>query len=179
MKRLFLFFVVCLLKITYCIAQQGVLNKDTSKFEKRPLYVLNTEGAAGNMGMQISDIIIDSQYIATVEGCMEGCNVAQYGAKAKNGTILIKLKPDVKLLTLNQLFNKFTIDKKDRKYAVFIDSTIAYHPANIVFQPETIKSVTIDKETNTGIKYISIITIYIANRPKNGQIMIGGSLTKY
>jgi hypothetical protein len=148
------------------------LNKDTTHFKNAPLYIL--QPPLSNQ-MEATGIIIKPEDIESINVRKDSASVKEYGQKAKNGVIIFKTKKVLKTQTLEELLAKFKIN--DKNLPVFIDSAIINKPAMYYFDPEVIKSVSIQKEKTTGTKYISILSIYSVYRQKAGDIPIRGKVS--
>lgn len=176
MKKTWLitFFILSGLSICYGQATTTYeLDKDTSKylnyplcvFQISPLKTVRSSGLCCIIPMAIDSISVYKNPEVTKD----------YGPEAKNGVILVKLKPGIELITLNQLYDKFNVHEKN--LPVFIDSAIVYKPDGLYLQADCIKYAKIEKEKNTGMKYISLLTGNPINRPKKGEINIRGNIS--
>lgn len=169
MKTLYLF-ILLLIITTNSFSQQHALNKDTSRFDKQPLFVFNIPGKEPIYRTGFS--AIDPNYIQDFNIHKGDATATQYGDLAKNGVFLVTIKPNITLLTLSELFDRFHIAKRHRNLTVFLDSGICYKPYGQFF-PTNVKSVRIQKDADTGAKYINI---HISGPywPKPGEIHIRG-----
>lgn len=147
--------------ITYSCLGQGKLDKDTSGFNKKPLIVINS---SKSIQQETYNISMEANDISSIEVLKN----------SKNGVILITLKPDIEMLTINQLFDKYNIAKRKRILPIFIDSAIMYKPEMALFQLKTIKNILIQKEKETKLKYINIISVRPLIKPKPGEMYIRG-----
>jgi len=78
------------------------------------------------------------------------------------------------LINYEQLLKKFNIPNSESKLPVYIDSAIAFQPQKTYFELSAIKTVTTDIEKNTGMIYISILTIFpVKQSKKDGGTIIG------
>ncbi|MES2111664.1 MAG: hypothetical protein V4577_23095 [Bacteroidota bacterium] len=160
-----------LLAFIYCNAQTRTgLNKDTSYFKRAPLYILQIPLSSDIEG---SGILLNAADIDTVSVLHDSVTIATYGNKAANGIVIFKTRKNIKVLTINELLLKYKVTNTN--LPVFIDSVIAYKPNTIYFDPRVIKYVGIEKESVTGLQYISIISNNPAHRLKPGDINIRGN----
>jgi hypothetical protein len=58
-----------------------------------------------------------------------------YGDKGKNGVILMTLKPNIKLLTLEEVLEKKCISKSDQVLKVCFNKSIVEFPQTLIFDP--------------------------------------------
>lgn len=144
-----------IIAINSCIAQRH-LNKDTTTFKNKPIIIIN---GAGNIQKEVSNLGMDPLDIQSVDIPNRDEWSAKFGERVKPGIVIVTLKPGAELTTLNQLFDKFNIAKHNRKLPVFIDSAIAYKPEIALFQLKKIKKILINKDKETRMKYINIISI--------------------
>ncbi|MFC3365007.1 hypothetical protein ACFOG5_17640 [Pedobacter fastidiosus] len=82
----------------------------------------------------------------------------KYGDKAKNGVIAIKLKKNVKLLTLDKLLGK--LKKRDRNLPIYINSEKLINRDGIYLSQAKIESVKVAEKSSDKIKeerYINIL----------------------
>lgn len=143
------------------------LNKDTSHFKNAPLYIL--QPPLTNQ-MEATGIIIKPEDIESINVFKDSASVKEYGQKAKNGVVFFKTKKVLKTQTLDELLAKFKIN--DKNLPVFIDSVITNNPAMYYFDPEVVKSVSIETEKKTGMRYVSISTLFPVLRLKSDEIYI-------
>lgn len=100
-----------------------------------------------------------------------------FGTKSDSLRILY-FKPEAKLLNINELLTHFHISSKYFDLPIYIDSNIVYHKETSRFQVKTVTSVKIQKEKNTGTKYIMIKSIYHVNNPIADVYIFGVSLNQ-
>ncbi len=172
LKQSILSIIAILATIMTCYGQVGHdLDKDTSKYKDLPLFIIKSNP---NSELQISSMIgIDPNDINSINVFKNQDTIKIYGERAKNGVIYIGLKNAVQLLNIDQLYSKFNIH--DKSIPLFIDSAIAYRPQNVYLEPKLIKYVTIQEEKNTGMKYVSIRTVYPIKRLEKGGIVLRGT----
>ncbi|MEO6979219.1 MAG: hypothetical protein ABI113_12600 [Mucilaginibacter sp.] len=157
-----------LLAALLCSAQENhKLYKDTSHFKNSPLFVL--ELPLSNP-VEATGIIAKPEDIESINVFKDSATLKEYGEKAANGLIIIKLKINPKLLTLKQLLVSNQI--KDTNLPVYIDSAIAYKPTEYLFEPAMVKSAKIETEKETGMKYVSITTLFPVHRLKSDEIYV-------
>jgi hypothetical protein len=75
-----------------------------------------------------------------------------------NAVILVKLKPEVELLDLDQLLKRYHILLKYKNLPVFIDKHQLYQPLKMVAVSSAVLSVEIVNDTESNQKLISIVT---------------------
>ncbi|SHN30351.1 hypothetical protein [Mucilaginibacter sp. OK098] len=157
-----------LLGFTLCYGQTyNELNKDTTHYKNAPLYILQLPLADP---IEATGIIIRPVDIDSINVFKDSVHTKEYGKKAINGLILIKTKKSLKILTLSQLLMTYHITETD--LPVFIDSAITYKPGKYYFEPQMVKSAIIAKEKETGMKYVSISTLFPVHRLKSDETYI-------
>jgi len=149
------------------------LDKDTTHFKNAPLYILQLP--LTNQ-IEASGILIKPEDIESINVFKDSASIKEYGQKAANGIIIFKTKKILKIKTLDELLADFKITNKN--LPVFIDSAIANRPATYYFDPEVIQSVGIKKELNTGMEYISIISIYPTHHIKQDKTHIRRNVSR-
>lgn len=148
----------------FCFGQTTYkLDKDTSGFKNRPLYVLKLPQQAP---IPTAALIIDVNDIDSISVKKDSESLKLYGKKARSGSIEIHLRDRASIVGYQQLLTDFNIPYANRDLPVFIDSAIAYQPKNTYFEISAVKSVKIAEEKATGMKYIIIISLYPLNRQK-------------
>ncbi|MCO5949935.1 hypothetical protein [Mucilaginibacter flavidus] len=154
--------------LVFCYGQANhQLDKDTTRFKNAPLYILQLPLADP---LEASGIIIKPDNIESINVFKDGANTKEYGKKAINGLIIIKTKKTLKLLSINQLLTLNHI--KNNGLPLFIDSAIANMPGTYYFEKEMVKSVKVETEKETGMKYINIATLFPVHRLKSDEIYI-------
>ncbi|MDB5158528.1 MAG: hypothetical protein JWR50_3235 [Mucilaginibacter sp.] len=144
-------------------AQQNKLNKDTSGFANEPIYILAVDSFAKSYRVNYAADFVDQYDIKNLE--IQGPKEAEKKLdkiKAKHSLIKITMKKGIRLLTEQELLHQYGIPNKDKTLPVYVDSTLLYPLAKVMFQPECIKSVTIASDAETGSRYISI---FLKRRP--------------
>ena len=157
MKSTWLILILYLFFTNLAIGQQNALNKDTSRFKNNPLFIYTIN----NQLQQASNMVdIDPNYIDRIDVNRSHELIDKYGPRAKNGVVSLVIKPgvDVDLINTDQLFDQFKVKKRDRKLPVFLDSAITFEPYRMLFEARKVKTITVNKEDVTGVKYISITT---------------------
>ncbi len=161
-----------LLGVLICCAQTTLqLDKDTSKFKENPLYVLKLSALSA---FPTSNLVINTTAIDSINVYKSPVSVELYGKSAANGVVELVLKRGTKIINFNELLTAFKIASSDSDLQVFIDSAIAYQPTKTYFEPAAIKYVKVEIEKNTGMRYISIRSIYALKRPLKDSIYIRG-----
>jgi hypothetical protein len=158
MKNLMAALLLTLLIAGNAFGQEGKLNKDVSKLAKAPLYVI--EWANGKQltsrGPELS--LIAQTHIDKLEIFTGDEAIKRAGRKAKNGLVIVKVKEEAEILNLTALLEKYSIPSKNRRLPLYIDSNLVVNARNSFYSNTKIKSITIATESETGKKYISIIT---------------------
>jgi len=134
------------------------LNKDTSGLANNPLYFLKIDGSDRTYNAVPILNLIDQGSISSMNILKDKHTTDLYGAKAKNGVIIISLIQGTEILQENKLLDKYNIDRKFRKLPVYIDSTLTGRSDNMFYVSKKINAVTVAEEKETGMKYISILT---------------------
>jgi len=101
-----------------------------------------------------------------------------YGNAAKKGVVIVLCKKDTKIIPLTSLDSVLTVYKigmNDNRLPVYVDSVLAYPINEIYLELNKIKSVKIDTEFVSDIRFINIITTDPPRKPKPGEIWIRGS----
>jgi hypothetical protein len=148
--------------------------KGTSVSVKVPLYRLNVDGSSNSYNGIYILSIVDQADIKSMSILKDKEADEQFGAKGKNGVILITLNKDVQLVSTQELLRKFNIKKKDTRLPVFINRMLTYNSSDLGFKLDKIKAVNVETEPETGFKYINIIPINKANIHGN-EIRIRGN----
>lgn len=178
MKKSVLLLSVIFLLSTSLFAQTGKLNKDTSAYPKAPLYILKlADGRQAQTGGPVLSLIDHKETIEKMEIVESSEATKLYNEDGKNGAIIITLKKDASLLTATELFENYKIKKRNRKLPLFIDSNLIKNAANNFYSTKKITRVTIAIESETGAKYISIITNNIKFKRDPNTIYIRGNAT--
>ncbi|MFD0940641.1 hypothetical protein [Pedobacter boryungensis] len=74
---------------------------------------------------------------------LRGSEAKAYGERAKNGAIKITLKRNVKLLSLQQLFKRFSVKQTNRKLNVYVNNEKLTHPNEFYVGSKWVKKVTV------------------------------------
>jgi hypothetical protein len=148
---------------------QNKLNKDTSGFAKSPLFILKIQGNDKEYPTLNILGLTSQENIASMEILKDEMADDKYGVAGKNGVIIITLTQGIQIYQLNTLLDKHNIGKKYRKLPLYIDSTLTRNTTSIFYlSTEKIKNITVAKERETGLKYISLLTIDGNAKPAPG-----------
>lgn len=153
--KLILLFSILTFSTTYHIHAQAKysLDKDTNRYINWPLYIVKIPG---KQTIEPFYLLTDPSSLVSLKMSKDSTQKNIYGKKATYGVITITLKKGTKLLPLAGLLNSFKVSKKDNHLPVFIDSALANHANGIYFTRAEIRSITVDIEKETGMKYINI-----------------------
>ncbi|MDB4922222.1 hypothetical protein [Mucilaginibacter sp.] len=155
----------------FCSGQTfNQLNKDTANYKNTPVFVLNT----GNkqLNIQTRHPVIDQNDLSAVNVYQKSETTNLILNDDRSGTIYFTFKPGITLIDLPHLLKKFDIAIKGSMLPVFIDSVFDYQPKTMYFQLSAVKSVKIEEEANTRMKYISIISVNPPLKLKQDEIYL-------
>jgi len=150
------------------------LNKDTTQFAKSPLYLVKLDGQANYYTVMPQLGLIEQSDIVQMEILKDKMADEQFHEKGKNGVIIITLKKETDLLTMDQLFDRFNIKKKFKNLPLFLNNNITAKLTDMVFAVKNIKSVSVEKEKGTGLKYLSIVSTDSAINIRGSDFKIRG-----
>ena len=153
MKQILLY--TCLLLAGIPALSQEKYNVDSAR---QPFVMIDT------FVTEIKSLVISPDKIESVNVLKISDAIANYGDKAKYGAVIIKTKPDTKLLRINEVLDLYKITGNDRKLRVCINHTIVQHPELLLVAASEILGVeiTTDKnwidptEANSTEKFINI-----------------------
>jgi hypothetical protein len=162
--------------VSICFGQNNQLDKDTSKYQNAPLFVLRLSQLSS---FPTSDIVINPADIDSVFVYKGASAEELYSGTAKNGVVEFVLKRGMKILNFNDLLTAYHISSAESSLPVFVDSAIIEKPKTTFFEPATMKYVKIETEKSTGMKYIDIRTIFPISRPNKDEIYIRGKAADF
>jgi len=160
--------ITFLFAFVLCYGQNNhKLDKDTTHFKNAPLFVLQLPLSDP---VEATGITAKPEDIESINVFKDRPSLNEYGERATNGLIVIKLNKKLKFLTLNELLvsNQIT----DTSLPVYIDSAIVDKRGKYLFEPQLVKSAKIETEQQTGMKYISITTLFPVHRLKSDETYI-------
>lgn len=178
MKKIILTYLIIIAGSYISFAQRIKLNKDTTTSLTIPLYIFKLYADNKEYNALPLLALMSPEGIFSMDVLNDKKANELYGSSAKYGVIIITLVKGVELQEFDQLLNKYKIKSRFRKLPITINNqlirttTDKYYTAN----SNNIKSVSVEKEKDTGMKYISIITTdYNPNPVPDNQIRIRGS----
>ena len=161
-KLTFTFFFLFVISIAY--GQNNYkLNKNPAKY-KYICCSINLLNLGNDSVLTSQSHILNRTSIDSIKLERKKKFIKLYGKKADYGVITIYLTPGTKLFSTGQLLQHFGIQNDDINLPIYIDSTIQKHPTETYFQLSAVRSVKIETEDETNMKYISILSIYKINR---------------
>lgn len=182
MKKLLIIVPFILLGIT-AVGQRlpWFLNRGTSHVNNIRLYIYYIPGKPP-LKLLGYELNLNPNSIREINVTNKNEAMRLYGREGENGVINIYCKKNTKikltkLTNLTEILTKYKIDFKDRKLPVYIDSSFVNHPEIEYYNLSKIKSVKIDTEFVSDIRFINIITVDPPRKPikpKQGEIWIRG-----
>jgi hypothetical protein len=143
--------------VSLCFGQSSHhLKKDISGNTKQPIWVYKIPQQAPYFCTIYQGILTTD--IDSIRIIKKTKSVSLYGKKAKNGAIVLYLKPDVVLIDLDKLLSAHNIPVTEQRLPLFVDSAFTINRLDLYFNPNAVKTVVINTEKKTGMKYISIKT---------------------
>jgi TonB-dependent SusC/RagA subfamily outer membrane receptor len=97
---------------------------------------------------ELKSLVISPDKIESVNVLKDSNAIANYGDKARYGAIIIKTKPDTKLLRINEVLDLYKITGNDRKLRVCINNSLVQHPELLLVAASEILGVEITTEKN-------------------------------
>jgi TonB-dependent SusC/RagA subfamily outer membrane receptor len=159
-------------------AQDVKLNKDSTTSLTAPLYIFKLYADDKEYNALPIIALIDQKDIASMEILKDKTADELYGSRGKYGVIIITLIKDVEIHEVDQLLNERKIKPRFKKLPIFVNNTLTRKAKEMfyTYNPNKIKSVSVETEKETGMKYISIITADYNPAPDN-QFRIKGTGT--
>jgi hypothetical protein len=167
-----------------CFAQKLPLhlNNDTTKYKYPPTIVIHAKNQIIKNLSYKSLSLIDPGDIIALKILKDTEATALYGVDGRYGVMDIYFKDSLNLdpsgnsnyYDFNNIIATYNIGKY-KGLPVYVDSVLVLHPEKIFIPPLNIKSAKIDKEAESGIEFINIITGDIKRKP--GIIYIRGSVS--
>jgi len=146
------------------------LAKGTSKYKNNPIAVITANKKY--IGLFYNCVLNPNSIDSVKVQKSSDYYTKLYDKRANDGIIFIKMKHNTNFLTLKEIYSKFKISKKYHSLPVFIDSTITLYPEKAYFQENAVKTIKVQKESETGLMYISILSVNPTRHPKPGEIYI-------
>jgi hypothetical protein len=123
--------------------------------------------------VDIKLLVISPDNIETVDVLKDSNAVKMYGDKATYGAVIIKTKPNAKLLRANDILNNYNISQADKNLRICINKTIITRPELLLIEQSEILGVEITmdehwiypEDANSTERFINIKTVV---RKKNG-----------
>ena len=122
-----------------------------------PLYVLKNNNRVIDTSMLQN---VNPKSIENIEIPYDASTVKKYGPKGANGVIIITLKEDSVLLSVEKIVSVYNLPKKSAKYPVYIDDKYCAKDA-IMLEQSKIKTVKVITRLMSGIneKQLEITTV--------------------
>jgi TonB-dependent SusC/RagA subfamily outer membrane receptor len=141
--------------------QRGLLEPD-----KQPYTQVDT------FDVDLKFLVLSPDKVESVNVLKDSNAVAAYGEKAKYGAIIIKTKPNTKLLRVGDILEKHIVSPADQKLRVCINNTVISSPELFLIDASEILGVEITtdsywinpEDANSKEKFINIKT---TSREKN------------
>lgn len=156
MKKVFLFLCVfCSIK-SICIGQAASRKNIDTYNSSGYLYVVYLPN--GNI-IQTENLILSAESSVLVSMISRVETIKRYGVITKVGAVILKAKPQIQFIVLNQILSLFNIHKDDINLPVYIDDKYVCHPENILAEKNEITAATIITDPlNRQKRVIDIIT---------------------
>lgn len=136
-------------------------NRYSFDASKQPYMLVDT------FRVDIKFLIINPKNIETVDVLKDSNAVKAYGDKAVYGAVIIKTKPNTKLLRANDIIDRYNISQADKNLRICINKTIISRPELLLIEQDEILGVeiTTDKywvnpeDANSTERFINIKTV--------------------
>lgn len=112
-------------------------------------------------------LVINPDNIESVDVLKDSTAVKVYGDKATYGAVIIKTKPNTKLLRANDILDRYNISQADKNLRICINKTIISKPELLLIEQSEILGVEIttdkywihSKDANSTERVINIKTV--------------------
>jgi hypothetical protein len=180
MKKLVILSLLLIAIASNSFAQQVKLNKDTTTSLTTPLYIFKLYADDKEYNALPLLALMGPETIFSMDVLTDKKANELYGSRGKYGVIIITLAKGIEVHEFDQLLNKYKIKPRFRKLPITINYALIRTTKYRYYTSTTtnIKSVSVEKEKETGMKYISIITTdYNPNPAPDNQFRIRGAST--
>lgn len=151
MKTLILFFTTILSLSLTAVAQNKSYSDSIINESPNTLWVINLPG---NKQLLTQHFISTFDVVQNLNVLSPSMVKSKYPSYNVQVVMEFDLKQSVKLLTLNQLFDKFRIKKKHRNYTILCENVVINNTADVIANEKDISEMII----NTDKHFINIIT---------------------
>ena len=156
--RVFLFSI--LLMFTIPVVAQNLQKFDAGK---QPYFLVDS------FQTDVKLLLLSADKIESVTVLKDSNAIAAYGEKGRNGVVVVKTKPNTKLLRIGDLLDKYKIPKADRTLRVCINKTVVSRPDLILAEESEILGLEITSDrhwinpenADSKEKFINIKTVKI------------------
>jgi len=152
MKYIKLILIISLFQASVCAAQSG--EQVNVEVLKKGLSILNVIKLNNGKEITTKDLIIGPFETQSFEMLSDGEIKKNYPEMAGGVVNIIRLKPNVKLISLNQILDKYKIDPKFRNYKILYEDEEVENPSALLASTDILENVVV----NTDKHYINIIT---------------------
>jgi hypothetical protein len=180
MKKLIILSLLLIAIASNSFAQQVKLNKDTTTSLTTPLYIFKLYADDKEYNALPLLALMGPETIFSMDVLDDKKANELYGSRAKYGVIVITLIKGVEIQEFDKLPNKYKIKNRFRKLPITINYALIRTTKDRYYTSTSnnIKSIIVEKEKDTGMKYISIITTdYNPNPTLDNQFRIRGTGT--
>jgi len=154
----------------------ATLNNDTTSsiYQNSPLIIVITPDKKENRLIGINNLdFIKPTLIKNISVYKDNKTIQKYGEDARFGVIIITYKkyiniPPTPLNLIQEVSSKIEIND----LPIYVDSVWVNHPENVYIPNNQILSITVEKEKESGIQFIDVITKNPPRKPTKGEIMI-------
>ena len=132
--------------IYHCSAQTRNEKRDTTDPANQGLYLLSHPNGKEFL---TRNLLVNSTDVITMESLPREDFLKKHGNQKAAIVLKVFLKPDVQILSLKEIFEKYDIDQKYRKYPIKIDNTEPIDKQSIYASASAIKSVKVETDSKT------------------------------
>jgi hypothetical protein len=136
--RVVLLYVISIMLTVPAISQ----NKISSNANNHPYMLIDS------FEVDAKFFLISPDKIESIDVFKDSNAVKMYGNKATHGAIIVKTKPNTKLLRIKDIIDKYNTSGPDKQLRVCINKTVINHPELIVIEPDEILGIEIITDRN-------------------------------
>lgn len=142
----------------------------TSKDRVQVLYIAKIK----NKTIPCSYVLVNAKSVKQIEAFKDSAQVELWGEKARNGVIYLYLDPSVRLWSIAQLLKANNIKGNNKRLPLVADYRLVPEKESAYFDPKTVATVGLKKDTVTGEMYINVRSTLRATVPLPNTSYIKG-----
>src|SRR6185312_5093552 len=164
---------IILVSTNLCLAQHRNLSSDTLLHRIKVMYILNFPD---KMPVMTENAVVDPQKVEGMDNLLDSGSVNIANLLHVSLISVLKIKRGTRLLTLNEVFNSYSIPPQCRSWPIKLDDEVIDYPETLFISQNQIDNVIVVKQgKNRFVRIILKGYLEIKKEKKKNEVRMGNN----